>query len=250
MSHKLEALDYGRKNKASVERTQELQSYYAMIANFKTLTIDEEVELAERIKKGDKKAKDTLVNCNLRAVVSIAKQYAYCSGCLTIMDLINEGNIGLMEAADMYEPTYGIKFMSYAVARVRAHIIDALNKKSRIVTDRLGESSNRHSSLDAPLDDDNDTTLGDLLCTTTDAESCVNESLFSDIMRSLNSTLKPIEVTIICTLYGIGTTRQCRWELAEHLGKTEERIRQVEQEITNKLKNNKRVVALLAKYIY
>ena len=249
MKHQLEALDYGRGSKTSVERTQDLQSYYAMIANFKTLTIDDEVELADKVKRGDKKAKETLVNCNLRAVVSIAKQYAYCGGCLNIMDLINEGNIGLIEAVDMYDSTYGIKFMSYAVARIRAHIIDALNKKSRIVSDYHGNTTNRHSSLDAPLDDDNDTTLGDLLCTTTDAESFANENLFNDIMRSLNAILKPNEVTIICTLYGIGTTRQCRWELAEHLGKTEERIRQVEQEIIKKLKTNKRVVALLVKYI-
>ena len=248
MKHQLDSMIFGKNNIVSVERTSDLAAYYAMIANFQPLTIEEEVELGWLAKAGDEEAKTKLINANLRAVVSIAKQYAYCAGCLTITDLINEGNIGLINAVNTYDPSIGTKFMSYAVGHIRQYILAALTNKSRIVSDYHKGASNRHSSLDAPTSDDDSTTLGDILCTSTDSESFANESLANDIMRVLNNLLKPNEMTIICVLYGIGTPAQRRWEIAEKLGKTEERIRQTEQSALNKIRSNQQALLLLAKY--
>jgi RNA polymerase primary sigma factor len=249
MKHQLEATKCGRQNAVAVGRTTELAKYLAMISNFKPLTIDEEVELAGLIQKGDKAAKDKLVNANLGFVVSVAKQYDYCKGSLSLLDLINEGNMGLIEAAETFDATYGFKFISYAVNYIKAHILDALTRDSRIVTNRHKGAPNSHVSLDAPTTDDGDTTLGDVLCTSTDAESFASESLTTDILRVLNSVLKAKEVTIICVMYGIGTPALAKWEIAEKLGVSDERVRQMAQLAIIKLRNNERAMLLLSKYI-
>ena len=248
MKHQFSALSFGKSNSTCVERTNELAAYLAAINNFPVLTIDQEVELGWRIKAGDTSAVNELVNANLRAVVSIAKQYAYCGGCLTITDLINEGNLGLIYAANTYEPTYGFKFMSYAVGHIRRFILEALKRKSRIVSDYHRDASNRHTSLDAPTSDDNNTTMGDNLPSIDTDALATTESLADDIMRVLNSLLKPAEVNVICILYGIGTPAKNRWELAEDMGKTEERVRQIEQHVLHKIRNNQQALLLLTKY--
>jgi RNA polymerase primary sigma factor len=249
MKHQLEATKCGRQNAVAVERTTELARYLAVVNNFKPLSIDEEVELAGLIKKGDKAAKDKLVNANLGFVVSVAKQYDYCKGTLTLLDLINEGNIGLIEAAETFDATYGFKFISYAVNYVKAHILDALTHDSRLVADYHKGAPNSHSSLDAPMADDNDTTLGDIICTSTDAESFVSESLTTDLLRVLNSVLKSREVTIICVMYGIGRPALAKWEIAEKLGVSDERVRQMAQMAIGKLRNNEQAMTLLSKYL-
>jgi RNA polymerase primary sigma factor len=249
MKHQLESTKCGRQNIVAVERTTELARYLAVVNNFKPLSIDEEVELASLIKKGDKAAKDKLVNANLGFVVSVAKQYDYCKGTLTLLDLINEGNIGLIEAAETFDATYGFKFISYAVNYIKAHILDALTHNSRLVADYHKGAPNSHSSLDAPMADDNDTTLGDIICTSTDAESFVGESLTTDILRALNSVLKAKEVTIICVMYGIGTPSLSKWQIAEKLGVTDERVRQMAQMAIGKLRNNEQAMTLLSKYL-
>lgn len=248
MKHQLKAISFGKSNTTCVERTNELAAYLAAINNFPILTIDQEVELGWRIKAGDADAVNELVNSNLRAVVSIAKQYVYCSGCLTITDLINEGNLGLIYAAQTYDPTYGFRFMSYAVGHIRRYIIEALKRKSRVVTDYHKDVSNRHTSLDAPTSDDNSTTMGDNLPSIDTDALATTESLANDILRVLNTLLKPSEINVICILYGIGTPAKHRWELAEDLGKTEERVRQVEQHALYKIRNNQQALLLLAKY--
>lgn len=248
MKHQFSALSFGKANSTCVERTNELAAYLAAINNFPALTIDQEVELGWRIKAGDTSAVNELVNSNLRAVVSIAKQYAYCGGCLTITDLINEGNLGLIYAANTYEPTYGFKFMSYAVGHIRRFILEALKRKSRIVSNYHNDVSNRHTSLDEPTSDDTSTTMGDNLPSIDVDNMATTESLADDIMRVLNTILKPAEVNIICILYGIGTPAKPRWELAEDMGKTEERIRQIEQHVLYKIRNNQQAITLLTKY--
>lgn len=248
MKHQLKPMKFGRSNTTCVERTSELAAYLAAINNFPQLTIDQEVELGWRIKAGDTDAVNELVNANLRAVVSIAKQYVYRGGCLTITDLINEGSLGLIYAAQTYDPTYGFRFMSYAVGHIRRHIIEALKRKSRVVTDYHKDVSNRHTSLDEPTSDDNATTMGDSLPSIDNDNMATTESLADDILRVLNSLLKPTELNIICILYGIGTPAKNRWQVAEDLNKTEERIRQVEQHALYKIRNNQQALMLLTKY--
>ena len=248
MKHQLKAISFGKSNITCVERTNELAAYLAAINNFPQLTIDQEVELGWRIKAGDADAVNELVNANLRAVVSIAKQYAYCGGCLTITDLINEGNLGLIYAAQTFDTTYGNKFMSYAVGHIRRYILEALKNKSRIVADYHRDAPNGHSSLDAPTSDDNTTTMGDNLPSIDNDNMATTESLANDIIRVLNSLLKPAEINVICIIYGIGTQQKNRWEIAEDLNKTEERIRQIEQHALYKIRNNQQALMLLTKY--
>lgn len=112
-------------------RNDNIDKYLSEIAKFKLLSTDEEIELAVRIRAGDKKALDTLVNSNLRFVISVAKQYANSSPRL-LSELINEGNIGLIQAAGRYDETRGFKFISYAVWWIRQSILSYLSSNASI----------------------------------------------------------------------------------------------------------------------
>ena len=108
-----------------------LEKYLQEIGHQDLLTADEEVELAQQIKKGDRKALERLTKANLRFVVSVAKQYQNKG--LSLPDLINEGNLGLIKAAERYDETRGFKFISYAVWWIRQSILQAIAEQSRIV---------------------------------------------------------------------------------------------------------------------
>ncbi len=111
--------------------SQSLEKYLQEIGKVELITPEEEVKLAVRIKQGDQKALDKLTKANLRFVVSVAKQYQNQG--LTLPDLINEGNLGLIKAAQRFDETRGFKFISYAVWWIRQSILQALAEQSRIV---------------------------------------------------------------------------------------------------------------------
>ena len=111
--------------------SQSLEKYLQEIGKVELITPEEEVQLAIRIKQGDQKALDRLTKANLRFVVSVAKQYQNQG--LSLPDLINEGNLGLIKAAQRFEETRGFKFISYAVWWIRQSILQALAEQSRIV---------------------------------------------------------------------------------------------------------------------
>ncbi len=111
--------------------TASLDKYLQEIGKVELITADEEVELAQRIKAGDQRALEKLTKANLRFVVSVAKQYQNQG--LTLPDLINEGNLGLIKAAQRFDETRGFKFISYAVWWIRQSILQALAEQSRIV---------------------------------------------------------------------------------------------------------------------
>lgn len=127
--------------------TNSVKQYLREIGKIALLTPEEEVKLAERTLKGDKQAKQQLVEANLRLVVSVAKHYSGCG--LAFLDLIQEGNIGLMKAAEKYDPTKGFRFSTYAtwwikqtisraiadqskVIRIPAHVVENVNKMRRV----------------------------------------------------------------------------------------------------------------------
>jgi len=111
--------------------SQSLEKYLQEIGKVELITPEEEVKLAIRIKQGDQKALDKLTKANLRFVVSVAKQYQNQG--LSLPDLINEGNLGLIKAAQRFDETRGFKFISYAVWWIRQSILQALAEQSRIV---------------------------------------------------------------------------------------------------------------------
>lgn len=113
------------------DRTKSLEEYLHDISRLEMVTPEEETDLACRIQAGDDAAFKRLVEANLRFVISVAKQYQNCG--LDLMDLINEGNIGLMKAALKFDPTRGFKFISYAVWWIRQQIIQALSEQVRTI---------------------------------------------------------------------------------------------------------------------
>lgn len=136
--------------------TASLDKYLQEIGKVDLITADEEVELAQRIKAGDQRALEELTKANLRFVVSVAKQYQNQG--LTLPDLINEGNLGLIKAAKRFDETRGFKFISYAVWWIRQSILQALAEQSRIVRLPLNKigSINKINKMYAFLEQENE----------------------------------------------------------------------------------------------
>ena len=136
--------------------TASLDKYLQEIGKVELITAEEEVELAQRIKAGDQIALEKLTKANLRFVVSVAKQYQNQG--LTLPDLINEGNLGLIKAAQRFDETRGFKFISYAVWWIRQSILQALAEQSRIVRLPLNKigSINKINKMYAFLEQENE----------------------------------------------------------------------------------------------
>ncbi|PWH86657.1 sigma-70 family RNA polymerase sigma factor [Brumimicrobium oceani] len=136
--------------------TASLDKYLVEIGRVELITAQEEVELARRIKAGDQRALDKLTRANLRFVVSVAKQYQNQG--LTLPDLINEGNVGLIKAASRFDETRGFKFISYAVWWIRQSILQALAEQARVVRlplnkiGAIGKVNRAYSELEQRLE--------------------------------------------------------------------------------------------------
>src|SRR5574344_2788538 len=133
-----------------------LDKYLVEIGRQDLISTDDEVELAQRIHKGDKRALDKLVQANLRFVVSVAKQYQNQG--LSLNDLINEGNLGLIKAARKFDETRGFKFISYAVWWIRQSILQAISEQSRIVRMPLNQvgSMNKINKMLSKFEQENE----------------------------------------------------------------------------------------------
>ena len=129
--------------------SQSLDRYLQEIGREELITIEEEVELAQAIKRGDRKALDKMTRANLRFVVSVAKQYQNQG--LSLPDLINEGNLGLIKAAEKFDETRGFKFISYAVWWIRQSILQALAEQARIVRLPLNQVGTLNKITKGPI---------------------------------------------------------------------------------------------------
>lgn len=270
-----------------------LEKYFNEVSRIELLTPEEEVELTRRIRKGDQLALEKLVKANLRFVVSVAKQYHHNK--IPLNDLINEGNIGLIRAAKMFDETKGFKFISYAVWWIRQSIMQALDNHARMVrvpsnklttlskmyraetameqqferqpteeelADFLGvevsevkntnAASLRQSSLDAPFEEGEGNSLLDVLDNPDAASSdsdLVNQDSLSTELNRLLSMLTEREREIIKLTFGIGCEYSQSFEdIADNLGLTRERIRQIKENALRKLRS-KAGLKLLQPYL-
>lgn len=264
--------------------TLSLDKYLHEIGKVELLNAEKEVELAKRIKKGDKEALEELIKANLRFVVSVSKQYQNQG--LSLPDLINEGNLGLIKAAQRFDETRGFKFISYAVWWIRQSILQALAEQARIVRlplNKIGsinkinrtfskleqeyqreptpdevanmlettsdmvedamKVSSHHISMDAPLHDEDDNSMYDIMLNNESPSpdnTLINNSLKKEIERTL-STLGEREAEIIKYYFGLNGYRQHTLEeIGDVFGLTRERVRQIKEKSIKKLKNNYR----------
>ena len=256
-----------------------LDKYLQEIGREDLISVEEEVELAQRIKKGDRVALEKLTRANLRFVVSVAKQYQNQG--LSLPDLINEGNLGLIKAAEKFDETRGFKFISYAVWWIRQSILQALAEQSRIVrlplnqvgslnkiskafskfeqenerrpspeeldipVDKISDTmkvSGRHISVDAPFVEGEDNSLLDVLVNDDSPiadRSLINESLAKEIDRAL-ATLTERESDIIKMFFGIGCQEMTLEEIGDKFGLTRERVRQIKEKAIRRLRQSSR----------
>ena len=242
--------------------SESLEKYLQEIGREELLSTDEEVELAQRIRKGDRKALDRLTKANLRFVVSVAKQYQNQG--MSLPDLINEGNLGLIKAAEKFDETRGFKFISYAVWWIRQSILQAIAEQSRIVRVPLNQVGSvnkinrmlnkfdqekvdeammvntRHVSVDAPFVDGEDNSLLDVLVNDEAPmadRQLVIESLRSEIAAVLK-TLNERERNVITAFYGIGQPEMTLEEIGNKFGLTRERVRQIKEKAIRRLRNS------------
>jgi RNA polymerase primary sigma factor len=261
--------------------SQSVEKYLQDISKLPMVTPEEEASLAREIRTGSEAALEKLVMANLRFVVSVAKQYQHQG--LTLSDLINEGNLGLIKAAGRFDETKGFKFISYAVWWIRQSILQALAEQGRLVRlpqNKIGAynrankaiiafeqeherqpsveelskilemsetelsniftSNTRHASLDAPVTDSEDVSMGELLEGSNDTDDTVmQDSLRNEIFRILKS-LSPRESEIVMAYFGLGGAEGPTIEqIGQKYDLTKERIRQIKERAIKRLQKGR-----------
>ncbi|MBN1337691.1 MAG: sigma-70 family RNA polymerase sigma factor [Bacteroidales bacterium] len=264
--------------------TASLDKYLHEIGKVDLINADEEVRLAQKIKDGDKAALERLTKANLRFVVSVSKQYQNQG--LSLPDLINEGNLGLIKAAQKFDETRGFKFISYAVWWIRQSILQALAEQSRIVrlplnkigsinkinkayahleqeferepnTEEIAKLLNvdesevkesmkntvRYVSMDAPLVQDEDNSLYDVMHFEegpTPESGLMYDSLKTEIERAI-STLTKREADVLRLYFGLSSKHPLTLdEIGQKFDLTRERVRQIKEKAIRRLKQTSR----------
>lgn len=264
--------------------SQSLDKYLQEISKVDLITGEVEVELARRIREGDQVALEKLTKANLRFVVSVAKQYQNQG--LTLGDLINEGNVGLIKAAGRFDEKRGFKFISYAVWWIRQSIMQALAEQSRIVRlplNRIGSLTkvtrtfaeleqkyqrepsteevaevigvtteeildslrigSRHVSVDAPFSQGEEGSLLDVLSDANESNpesAMMAESLIQEVQRTL-ATLSTRESEVISLYFGLNRKQAMTLEeIGDKFCLTRERVRQIKEKATRRLRHTSR----------
>jgi RNA polymerase primary sigma factor len=273
--------------------SQAVEKYLQEISKIDMVSKDEETILAKKIKLGDQEALDKLTKANLRFVVSVAKQYQGQG--LLLSDLINEGNLGLIKAAQRFDETKGFKFISYAVWWIRQSILQALAESGRLVRlpqnkigtynkankaysafeqenerepsseelseilemseDELNEvfqSNNRHTSLDAPIDENGFVSLGECLSVIEETDDDIMlDSRKREINNVLNKILKPKQLDVIYSYFPVNGKESLTTDeiMKKYNLKTKERVRQIREKAINRIQYSKDACKLLRKYL-
>ena len=267
-------------NQITQRDSHALEKYLQEIAKVKLLKADEEVQLSIRIKAGDADALELLVKANLRFVVSVAKQYQNQG--LPLSDLVNEGNLGLIKAAQKFDESKGFKFISYAVWWIRQSILQALVEQSRIIRlplNKVGnynkisaamssfeqefqreptheeleeilnisckeievliKSSTRHVSMDAPINDDGEGSLYDVMIDNnlSEAEKAILKDSLTKEIRQVMSVLPQRDADIISYYFGLkGEGYMTLEEIGTMFNLTRERVRQIKERALRRLR--------------
>ena len=271
---------------------ESLDKYLVEISRIPMISAEEEVELAQAIRTGGQKAnkaREKLVTANLRFVVSVAKQYQHQG--LPLTDLINEGNIGLITAADRFDDTRGFKFISYAIWWIRQSILQAIadysntvrrpqsqiaiSNKIKTATNEFLQKHQRYpsaeelseiieleiekiektiqgeahvSSIDAPITDDESSTMADTLASSSEYNTDRQvdyESMCSDLMQVLCSVLNERERKIVIQSFGIGCQERGLEDIGNDMGLTRERVRQIRERGIDKIRKSSKSRILL-----
>ena len=268
-----------------IPTTDGVKLYLKQISGKPLLSFDEEKELAKRVADGDEEAVNILVEHNLLLVVSIAKKYIGCG--LSYLDLIQEGNLGLMKAAQKFDPKRGCRFSTHATWWVRQAISRALSDQARTIripaniaeligkikkisipmTQKLGRAptekelaeelgmkldvvqtaidmSQTMASLDTPIGEDDENTVGDMVedTSTENPITALIKEANLNIIESVFNTLTDKEANVLRMRFGIGADKaQTLEEVGEHYGLTRERIRQIENKALRKMRHPARM---------
>lgn len=265
-----------------------VRAYLKSIGNHPRLNFEQEKELSIRALQGDQEAINSLVECNLKLVVPIAKKYYGCG--LPLLDLIQEGNIGLIKAAEKYDGSKGFRFSTYATywirqaisralsdhsrtIRIPANMVELLSKVKKATTELIQKNEKQPSdeeiaeylgvevdkvqtvmdisqaitSLDIPVDDDGETSIGDLIADHSAENPLANlmREANLQIVETVLNTLSSKEADVLRMRFGINADKPMTLEeVGKHYGVTRERIRQVENKAIRKLRNPIRAKAL------
>ncbi len=277
-----------KKKKVSKVNSGSISMYLAEIGRFEPLAPEKEVDLAIRIQRGDEAAMKELVEANLRFVVSVAKKYQ--GNGLSLADIINEGNMGLIKAAKRFDHTRGFKFISYAVWWIRQSILQALAEQSRLIRlplNRVGtitkitrvaekleseverqpkgneigsqlemtgdevlmamQYSRRHSSLNSPFQEGENSSLLDIIEDGEAEEPEANimmESMSEEVSGALD-TLSDRERTVLEMYFGISRDSAMTLnEIGEEFDLTRERVRQIKEKAIQRLRHRSRAKSL------
>ena len=270
-----------------------VNNYLKEVSRYPLITVDEEVILTQKIRQGGKeaeKARQRLVEANLRFVISVANQYHQHN--MDLSDLISEGNIGLIKAAERFDETRGFKFISYAVWWIRQSISSTIYENGRIIRLPLNQQAllNMYSillketmqteqrkpttaefaefanisenkagilieqtaktlSMDDPLSEDTDTSIGDFVSSGSKTdESLDKESLHQDMTAILNHILSAKEKEILMRSFGINCKEEGLEEIGFSLGLSRERVRQIREKALCKIRRSNKI-GILAQYI-
>jgi RNA polymerase primary sigma factor len=264
----------------SAPEQSSLDIYMKQISGIPLLTVQDEIDLAEKIENGDEEARNTMITANLRLVVKIAQEYSNLG--LSVLDLINEGNMGLMKAVERFDPTKGGKLSTYGswwikqsikralanqskTIRLPVHMVDRVTQIRRTtaeLSEKLGREptdeelaeavslpsnkvahlrnvSARPASLDSPINEEDGSTLGEIVAdekSINPLESLQSKSLVGDVNQVL-SMLEPREADIIRLRFGLdGRDPLTLEEVGDQIGITRERVRQLQEQALRDLR--------------